>query len=124
MNTTNPPIANHIAAIPLFYWRGAHPFPLTLTADDTGDASILVLGREGDICLMPLAWEQNIPAPFDSHPRAFHADALDKTAINLTLHDLQSDGWQINGRLQLHFTGHETTTDFWQQTEAPLRKTS
>ena len=76
MNPIIPPATNHIAAVPLFYWRGAHPFPLTLTADDTGDASILVLGREGDICLMPLTWEQNLPAPFDPSPLAFHADSV------------------------------------------------
>lgn len=117
----NPPTTpQHIAAIPLFHWRGARPFPLTLTADDTGSATLLLLSREDDLCLMPVNWEQNLPAPFAPPPPSFHADALNQSAMHLTLHDLQSDGWQINGRLQLQFTGRETETNFLQNIMSTL----
>ncbi len=115
----NQPI-NHSAIVPLFYWRGARPFPLTLTADDTGTADLLLLSREDDLCLMPISWDQNLPAPYAPLPVSFHADALDREAVRLTLHDLKSDGWQVNGRLHLTFTGQETELNFTQNTEAAL----
>lgn len=120
-NSPNPSTAiHHIAAVPLFYWRGARPYPLTLTADDTGTAEMLILSREGDLCLLPTRWEQNLPTDRLPTTTAFYADALDQEAFRLTLHDLQSDGWQVDGRVHLQFTGRETQPDFWHHTQASL----
>ncbi len=103
---------HHIAAVPLFYWRGARPYPLTLTADDIGTAEMLILSREGDLCLLPTRWEQNLPTDRLPSITSFYADALDQEAFHLTLHDLQSDGWQVDGRIHLQFTGRETDAHF------------
>ncbi len=100
----------HTTAVPLYHWRGARPWLLDLTPDDTGWLQCLCLHREGEIALMPLSWEQNN----QSIPTSFHADALDNEATKITLHELQGDGWQVNGRLTLHFTGTETIPNFWQ----------
>ena len=99
-------------AIPLYHWRGARPWLLDLTPDDNGWLLCLCLHRQGDIALLPIAWEQNaLPV---AHPPSFHGDALDDEACQLILGDLQSDGWQVNGRLTLRFTGTETDPNFWQ----------
>jgi hypothetical protein len=87
---------------------------LDLTPDDTGWLLCLCLHRQGDIALLPVAWDQNAPSPPLSQPTAFYGDALDAEAVQLTLRDLQSDGWQVNGRLALQFTGVETDPNFWQ----------
>ncbi|HID54728.1 MAG TPA: hypothetical protein EYP41_22165 [Anaerolineae bacterium] len=108
----SPFIIHQVAAVPIYHWRGARPYPLSLTADDTGAATCLLFYREGDICPMPVAWEQNLPA----HPAAVtfcHADALDIEAFELTLRDLQNDGWQVYGRIRICFTGTWTDPDFY-----------
>jgi hypothetical protein len=107
-------LIHNSSAVAVYYWRGARPWLLDLTADDTGWLVCLCLQREGDVALLPLAWEQNAPAADDAapssfapRPSSFHGDALDAEAYQLTLHDLESDGWQVTGRLTLDFTGAE-----------------
>jgi hypothetical protein len=122
MTDNTPPFyPAYATTIPVFHWRGIRPFLLDLLADNIGSAVLLVLGREGDCCLLPITWEQNSifesdsPSPFT--PRSspfFHADALDSEAFHLTLSDLQRDGWQVNGRLDIRFTGQFTDDNFWQ----------
>lgn len=109
------------AAVAVYHWRGARPWPLDLTADDRGWLLCLCLEREGALALLPVAWEENPPSPqasdplpFASHPSSFYGDALDGEAYDLTLRDLQGDGWQVNGRLVLEFVGAETDANFWQ----------
>ena len=101
------------SAVAVYYWRGARPWLLDLTADDSGWLLCLCLHREGSIALLPLAWDQNVPSPDTPHPSSFYGDALDAEACQLTLRDLESDGWQVTGRLTLHFTGCQTDPDFW-----------
>ena len=107
-------LIHNSSAVAVYHWRGARPWLLDLTADDSGWLLCLCLQREGDVALLPLAWEQNAPAadtpgswPFSPQAETFHGDAPDAEACQLTLRDLESDGWQVNGRLTLHFTGAE-----------------
>ena len=107
-------LIHNSSAVAVYHWRGARPWLLDLTADDSGWLLCLCLQREGDVALLPLAWEQNAPAADDAapssfapRPSSFHGDALDAEACRLTLHDLESDGWQVTGRLTLHFVGAE-----------------
>jgi len=103
-----------ITAIPTYHWRGARPFILNLTPDDTGVVTILLLNRQGELCLLPISWEQNLPLSLTSRPTFFHADAIDKESFHLTLSEFQQDGWQTQGLLNVTFTGRETTDAFWQ----------
>ncbi|MCI0396698.1 MAG: hypothetical protein L0332_34820 [Chloroflexi bacterium] len=120
------------ALIPIFHWRGARPWLLDLDSYQSGWAICLVLVREGDCCLLPVAWQQDTPALDDddrwpslpalcpwAHP-TFHADALDHEALNLTLAGLRQEGWHVSGRLDVHFHGHDTTPDFWPEIHAYL----
>jgi len=109
-----------ITAVPLYSWRGARPFPFNLTAAETGSAALLLLAREGELCLLPLTWARNLPPSGRGQGQPFHADALDGEALQLTLADLQQDGWQVNGRLDLHFTGQYAAADFWSAIQATL----
>lgn len=114
-----PPFTTHYAAtVPLYHWRGARPWPLDLTPDDTGWAYCLCLQYEGDVCLLPLAWQSDPlpPAPPNSDPPSpgWQTQALDNTAVTLTLNTLQQTGWQITGSLTLRFTGQQTDPNFHQ----------
>ena len=115
-------------AVPLYHWRGARPWLLDLTPDDTGWLLCICLYRQGDIALLPITWEQNVPPPHTQppslhspSPTAYHTDALDTEITLFTLRQLQNDGWQVNGRLTLRFTGSETDPDFWQTLTAHLQ---
>ena len=110
----------HIAATPIFRWRGARPFLLDLQPDDTGSAILLALSRQGECCLLPVAWEQNLPSLPLHSPLTFHENALDQEAFHLTLSDLLTDGWQISGRIDIRFTGQYTIPNFWQTIQTNL----
>ena len=95
------------AAVPVYHWRGARPFLLGLGRRDTGAASLLLLAREGDVCLLPLSHEANLPP--DPRPwLAFCAEATDEEALRLTLADLAGDGWRVVGQIDARFTGYDT----------------
>lgn len=105
------------AFIPVYYWRGARPALADLEPHQTGWLVCLSLTREGDVCLLPLAWDQDAPLNELSSAAVlpiptFHTQALDNTAVRLTLNDLQQSGWQVNGRLTVHFTGADADPDF------------
>lgn len=114
---------HHSAATAVYYWRGARPFPLDLEAHQTGWVIILLLHREGECGLLPVAWAQDCPPP-DADPAlpaaSFHGDALDREALQLTLADLKNDGWVVSGRLDCHVTGRYTDPDFWPKINAHL----
>ena len=103
--------------VPVYYWRGARPSLIDLDAHQTGWLVCLSLTREGDSCLLPLAWQaDSVPdsqQPDQTIPVITTATtALDSTAVTLTLHDLQQVGWEINGRLTIQFTGQDADPHF------------
>lgn len=103
--------------VPIYYWRGARPHLVDLEAHQTGWLVCLCLTREGDTCLLPLAWEENSVCDNDRPPPTgpvvtLNTAALDGTAVSLTLNDLQQAGWAVNGRLTIQFTGRETEAHF------------
>ena len=108
--------------VPIYHLRGARPLLFDLDNHQSGWTILLILHREGDCCLLPLAWQQDVPGPDDDHlpPASFHANALDSEALELTLTDLKQDGWHVNGRLDVHFTGRHTEANFWQKIQPYL----
>lgn len=94
----------YFAAVPVYHWRGARPFPLDLGETDWGAAELLALAREGDVCLLPLSREANLP-PGPRLNLSFCAEAADPEALQLVLGDLLGDGWRVVGRLNVRFTG-------------------
>ncbi len=121
MNT--PHLPHDSAAVPVYHWRGARPFPLDLAEADTGAAALLLLARQGDVCLLPLAWERNLTDDRGPSGRPFAADALDREAFQLMLADLERDGWRVAGRLDVRFNGRYADDGFWERTLAPLWQT-
>jgi hypothetical protein len=122
----NYPI-HSISTIPVYHWHGAPPFPLALSAAETGSATLLILLREGETCLLPLTWDRNLP-PSWSRPthatHSFYADALDREAFQLTLNNLQQDGWQVSGRLHVQFVGEYAADNFWPTIEKMFWQTT
>ena len=111
----------HISAFaPVYYWHGGRPHLVDLAADQTGWLACLCLQREGGAALIPLAWETNTadehidPQTTPPIMSTIHTQALDDTAVSLTLSQLQQDGWEINGQITLTFTGCDTLPDFEQ----------
>ena len=106
----------HVASfVPVYHWRGGRPHLVDLAPDQTGWLTCLCLQREGDVSLIPLAWQVNAADEHDMPPflmPTLHTQALDETAVTLTLRQLQGDGWQISGQIDLTFTGRDTTPDF------------
>lgn len=117
---TQPLQIHHAAAVPVYHWRGTPPFPLELSAAETGSATLLILLREGQTCLLPLTWDRNLPTTWPRPLTPFHADALDHEAFQLILTHLQQDGWQVSGRLHLQFIGEYATPDFWPDIQSIL----
>jgi hypothetical protein len=101
---THQLLSHDSAAVPVYYWRGARPFPLDLGEADAGAAALLLLAREGDVCLLPLSREANLP-PSARLNLAFCAETLDEEALRLTLAELVDDGWRAVGRIDVRFTG-------------------
>lgn len=106
--------------VPLYYWRGSRPHIVDLQSDQTGWLTCLCLHREGDISLMPLAWQTQAPdehhqlKPTEQPYPTIHTHALDNTAVTLTLQQLHQDGWQIQGQLTFTFTGCDAIANFEQ----------
>jgi hypothetical protein len=112
--------------VPIYRWRGARPYLLDLDGYQVGWTIILVLTREGDCCLLPVAWQREHPDLDEERlplPVHFYTDAVDRESFDLTLADLERDGWQISGRLDVHFTGCQADPDFWQNVRAYLWQT-
>lgn len=111
------------AIIPVIHWRGARPDILDLSSDQAGWLLALVLVREGDCRLLPVAWLYEQPAKADEYlPSTWplEADALHTMAFKQTLSELDREGWQVSGRLEIHFTGQDIDPNFWPAIEAHL----
>lgn len=118
--------------VPIYHWRGGRPQIVDLETDQTGWLVCLCLQRGGDLSLLPLAWQAQAPdehhqlTPEEQPYPTIYTEALDDTAVSLTLQQLQQDGWQIQGQLTLAFTGRDATVNFeqtyrqylWQQPTA------
>lgn len=110
--------------VPLWQWRGARPRLLDLDENQAGSLLCLLLVRDGDCCLLPLAWryEQVAVEPRDplQPTLPFAQAAIDGEAMRLAQSSLEQDGWRVSGRLDLHFHGLEATAHFWRQIETFL----
>ena len=123
-------IIHNSTVVPVYHWRGARPHPLDLDQDQSGWAVCLYLVRQGECCLLPIAWqadgyqdEEEILQTSCWLPAAtFATQALDQEALSLTLGDLRRDGWAVNGRLVVTFTGTEVDSRFNERVEAYLWK--
>ncbi|MCA9943406.1 MAG: hypothetical protein KC449_07985 [Anaerolineales bacterium] len=118
--------------VPIYHWRGGRPQIVDLEPDQTGWLVCLCLHREGDLSLLPLAWQAQAPdehhqlTPEEQPYPTIYTEALDDTAVSLTIQQLQQDGWQIQGQLTLAFTGRDAIANFeqtyrqylWQQPTA------
>lgn len=106
--------------VPIFQWRGGRPQVVDLEPDQTGWLVCLCLHREGDLNLLPLAWQAQAPdehhqlTPEERPYPTIYTQALDDTAVSLTLQQLQQDGWHIKGQLTLAFTGRDAIANFEQ----------
>jgi hypothetical protein len=115
--------AQSAALVPVLHWRGARSDILDLSRDQSGWVLALVLVREGDCCLLPVAWLYEQPAEVEEHlPPGYplEADALHSGAFKQTMIELDREGWQVSGRLEIHFTGQDVEPNFWPAVEAHL----
>ena len=116
---TNHPIQT-TSFVPIYHWRGARPQLVDLEPDQTGWLTCLCLHRQGDLCLLPLAWQVDALDEHDTptttpHPHTtIYTTALDAAAVSQTLQQLQQESWQISGQLTLTYTGRDTTANFEQ----------
>lgn len=109
-----------ISFVPVYHWRGGRHRLLDLESDQTGWLTCLCLHRDGNLSLLPLAWQAHAPDEHhnltsDEQPYpTIHTEALEATAVTYTLRQLQQDGWQIQGQLTLSFTGSDAVANFEQ----------
>ncbi len=114
------------SALPVIRWHGWRPLPLDMTSSEQGGQVFLVLGREGDLALLPTAtisyicyaplaaghrWEDHGMDPL----RVTYSAAATRQTLLLAVRELEADGWQVVGRLQTTFQGVDTEDDFWEQ---------
>lgn len=118
-------------AVPVICWHGWRPAPLDLDAGEQGGQTFLVLGREGDTALLPVAMVTYICyAPlgpddrWEDHglqPVEVSSAAAQRQAVLQEVRELEDQGWRVVGRLQATFNGVDTEDDFWQRVEWTLR---
>lgn len=112
--------------VPLYQWRGARPRVLDLPPEQSGWLACLLLAREGDCCLLPLAWYEEQPDPWRDvpwhEPQPLAAGALEQDMARLLEAMLLGDGWQLRGRLILDFTGCRAVANFREQIDMMLGK--
>lgn len=110
-------IDHNSSLTPVYHLHGARPDLLDLTEDQVGAMICLVFAREGDSCLLPLAWRYEQPEPSPDDPlrpfRPFCRRALDVETMALAKADLEADGWHVTGRLELYFNGRYSEDNFW-----------
>jgi len=114
------------AIVPIYYFRGALPPIFDIAPDHDGWLTCLSLSRDGDTCLLPLAWETRQVTPDDARTETWptsHSHSLSAEAVHLTLADLEQYGWQVNGRFTIHFTGAHTDPTFHQTIQQYLWQT-
>ncbi len=103
-------------ALPAYHWFGARPRLLDLERYEQGWALALVLQREGDCCLVPLAWLYEQPQSDDDRlPDTWplETEAVHETALNQILRQWQLEGWEVRGRIEIRFSGTDTDPQFW-----------
>src|SRR5690606_41117261 len=100
------------------------PRVLDLPPEQSGWLVCLLLAREGDCCLLPLAWYEEQPDPWQDvpwhEPQPLAVDVLEKDMAHMLETILVGDGWQLRGRLILDFTGCEAVANFREQIDAML----
>jgi hypothetical protein len=121
------PTFRYAAALPVYHWFGPRPELLDLAPDRRGWLICLSLQRDGDLCLLPLAWDQLQHSQDDPRPRLTplppatpHTQAFHRQQVEQIVQQLVQDGWQVNGRLTLHFSGAESEPHFDQITHQYL----
>jgi hypothetical protein len=105
-----------MTVLPTFQWHGARPRLLDLERYEQGWAVALILQREGDCRLIPLAWLYEQPLPDDDRfPPGWplETDAIHEPTLNQTLQEWQREGWELRGRIELQFIGLDTDPNFW-----------
>lgn len=118
MSTHPPPtFIPHISTfLPVYHWFGARPQILDLERHEKGWLLALVLQREGECCLTPLAWLYEQPHPDDeriSETWPLSTESIHKTTLEYQLRQWQLEGWELCGRIEITFTGTETDSQFW-----------
>ncbi|MCX6031817.1 MAG: hypothetical protein NT169_21260 [Chloroflexi bacterium] len=116
------------SAVPVIRWHGWRPLPLDMTESEQGGQVFLVLGREGDLALLPTATVTYLSyAPLGEGDRGdathrgvdplkvSHSDAVARYAVMRAVNELTAEGWQVVGRLQATFCGVDTEDDFWER---------
>ena len=104
--------------IPLYLWHGARPRILDQPPEQAGRLVCLLFAREGECCLLPIAWHEELPDPLQSvpwhQPQPLASGTLPPETMRYLEAILLGDGWQLTGRLLLQFTGREAVADFQQ----------
>lgn len=119
-------------ALPVIRWRGWRPLPLDMTSSEQGGQVFLVLGREGDIALLPTATVSYICyAPLDEGAgwggcaidpiRVTYSTATTWDVVRWAVQELAADGWRVIGRLEAVFCGVDTEADFWARLDCGRR---
>jgi len=127
--------AGAASAVPVIRWHGWRPLPLDMTESEQGGQVFLVLGREGDLALLPTATITYLCyAPLGEGDQwdAMHdgidplqvsySDALARGAVMRAADELIAEGWQVVGRLQATFHGFDTEDDFWERLDCARRE--
>ncbi len=102
--------------LPIYHWFGARPRLLDLECSQQGWTLALLLQREGDCCLVPLAWLYEQPQSDDDRlPNGWplESEAIHESALNQLLRQWQLEGWEIRGRIEIRFMGTDTDPQFW-----------
>jgi len=111
------PPARPAALAHIYHWPGPRPALLDLDAEQNGDIIGLLFARRDDRCLLPVAWRYGRLDPdCDDLPHPLlpvEEDALDSEQLAHTKAQLEADGWQLQGRLDLFFTGRQVGPHFW-----------
>ena len=110
--------------VPLYHWRGVPPPVLDLHPEQVGWLVCLLFAREGDCCLLPLAWYSEQPDPWRDvpwhEPQPLAAGTVERGLVHTLQTMLLGDGWQLRGRMVLDFTGYEAVTNFGEQIDVVL----
>jgi hypothetical protein len=121
------------SAMPVIRWHGWRPLPLDMTESEQGGQVFLVLGREGDLALLPTAtitylcyaplgegdrWQDHGIDPI----QVSYSDAAARCEVMRVVNELTAEGWQVVGRLQATFCGVDTEDDFWEQLDCAVEQ--
>ncbi len=119
--------AQAAAAWPVIRWRGWRPLPLDMASDEQGGQVYLVLGREGDLALLPTAsvsylcyaplseqdawWGRSGVEPLE----VTHSGGVAREMMLGAVREMEAEGWMVIGRLQATFHGVDSEDDFWER---------